>query len=249
MAEITPIPEYTDWLASSIRRYEALAKSIVAHRPEKGRIVEGIVKSALRAILPGRFSIGTGFAITSSGKTSPQLDVIIYDAWFNAPIILEGQTGLFPIECIYGFIEVKSVLNGDAIRTATDAIRTVRSLASEKQYVRYEARDIGGGRAVSKEIDVFHGLAPRSFVFAIRSEYASAEAIEAQLDPTNAHIHGLAVLENDWFIHQLPWAEPPSPNFVIKQGKAFALFCSMVLHSIQSMQMMPASMRQYLKIE
>jgi Domain of unknown function (DUF6602)/Resolvase, N terminal domain len=103
------VPEYTEWLASSISRYEALAKSIVAHRGEKGRIVEGVVKSALRAILPGRFSIGTGFAITSSGKTSPQLDLVIYDALLNAPIILEGGIGLFPIECIYGFVAVKSV--------------------------------------------------------------------------------------------------------------------------------------------
>ena len=57
---------YSAWLESSISSYEALAKELVGHRAEKGRIVEGVVKAALRTVLPGKFSIGTGFAITAS---------------------------------------------------------------------------------------------------------------------------------------------------------------------------------------
>ena len=110
-----PTTEYATWLAASLANYERLARHLIKHRAEKGRIVESVVKSALRGILPGRFSIGTGFAITESGQTSSQLDLVIYDGLFNSPIILEGGTGLFPIECVYGFVEVKSLLNGDEI--------------------------------------------------------------------------------------------------------------------------------------
>ena len=117
------VPQYTAWLESSMSSYEVLAKSLVQQRAEKGRIVEAVVKTALRAILPGRFSIGTGFAITASGKTSSQLDLVIYDGYTNAPIILEGGTGIFPIECIYGFVEVKSVLNGKAIDDTDESDR------------------------------------------------------------------------------------------------------------------------------
>ena len=113
------ISEYTAWLASSLSNYETLAKTLIKHRAEKGRIVESVVKSALRAILPERFSIGTGFAITASGRSSSQLDLVIYDGFSNSPIILEGGTGLFPIECIYGFVEVKSVLDSAAIDNST----------------------------------------------------------------------------------------------------------------------------------
>jgi len=74
---------YAEWMQSSLLHYEKLAKSLVQHKAEKGRIVEGVVKSALSTILPKRFSIGTGFAITSSGKTSSQLDIIIYDGLNN----------------------------------------------------------------------------------------------------------------------------------------------------------------------
>ena len=77
--------EYMEWLSSSISRYEELAKQAIAHHGENGRIVESVLKSALRAVLPHRFSIGTGFAITSSGRVSSQLDIIIYDNLFNAP--------------------------------------------------------------------------------------------------------------------------------------------------------------------
>src|SRR5262245_17316602 len=92
--------EYTEWLGSSLSRYEALAKSLVVHKAEKGRIVESVVKEALRSILPGRYSLGTGFIVTSSGQSSPQTDIIIYDGLDNKPVILEGGTGLFPIESV-----------------------------------------------------------------------------------------------------------------------------------------------------
>jgi hypothetical protein len=252
MTQNAAVPEYTEWLASSIRRFEALAKSIVAQKPEKGRIVEGVVKSALRAILPGRFSLGTGFAITSSGKISPQLDVIIYDAILNAPVILEGHTGLFPIECIYGFVEVKSILERAGIENAAETIRTIRDFGSEKRYVKYESKDIGDGKRVTDEKEIEgKPLPPRAFIFSVNSKYESADAIEAALKEITlakrAHVHGLVVLEKDWLFRQLVYKD--SPTFSVIRTQAFAHFCGAVLHSIQSMQMFPASMRRYLNLQ
>src|SRR5262249_44421219 len=160
-----------------------------------GRIVESVVKSALRGILPGRFSIGTGFAITASGKTSPQLDLIIYDGFFNAPIILEGGIGLFPIECVYGFIEVKSVLDGEAIDGFTKTVSIVRALADEKRFVGYNAIKIGEGKEVSHEVELEGAVAPRSFMFAINTAYAGISNLESALrdctEKYDAHVHGL----------------------------------------------------------
>lgn len=147
------VVSYTGWLAASLARYEALAKSLVAHKPEKGRVVEGVVKGALRNMLPGRFSIGTGFAVTASGRASPQLDIVIYDGLTNAPIILEGGTGLFPIECIFAFIEVKSTLNLTEINKATQAIKIVRDLASEKRFAGYVLKDDDEGNKVAKAVE------------------------------------------------------------------------------------------------
>lgn len=242
------ISDYMAWLSSSISRYEGLAKSLVRHRSEKGRIIEGVVKSALRVILPGRFSIGTGFAITASGKISSQLDLVIYDGLGNAPIILEGGTGLFPVECIYGFVEVKSVLNGAAIDDAAKAIGTIRDFAKEKQYVAYGCHDDGAGKSVVGEYTFSNQLSPRSFVFSINSKYRDIDAAEARFKKSvakyGAHLHGLAVMERDWFISQTPHRDPP--EFVHCNGQSFATFCAMVLNSIQSIEMHPAAMGRYL---
>ena len=244
------VSEYTGWLRSLISSYEALGKTLVAHRAEKGRIVEAVVKTALRAILPGRFSIGTGFAITASGKTSPQLDLVIYDAMFNAPIILEGGTGLFPIECIYGFVEVKSSLDGNEIEAATKAIGIIRSFADEKRYAVYEARKNERNNPVSVQLEVPVRLAPRSFLFAINSDYGDIDSVAARLKQATvknaAHLHGLAVMEPEWFLAQTAYTDPP--EFVHHKGQSLAWFCASVLDNIQSMPMSPASMSRYLSL-
>ena len=183
-----------------------LARTLVKQRAEKGRIVENVVKSALRGILPGRFSIGTGFAINALGHINRQLDIVIYDGHFYSPIILEGGIGIFPIECVYAFVEVKSLLNGQEIEKFTETVRDVRDLASDKRYVTYGTRDDGKGNEVVDEKEVKSTLPPRSFLFAINSNYANIDNVEAALkkytEINGAHIHGVTVLENDWFIAQ-----------------------------------------------
>ena len=243
-----PVTEYAAWLSSSLSSYEALAKALIKHRAEKGRVVESVVKSALRSILPGRFSIGTGFAITSSGRSSSQLDLVVYDGLYNSPIILEGGTGLFPIECIYGFVEVKSVLDRGAVSDATKAIGGVRQLATEKRYVDYGKHDDGTGKTVVGEFEFKDRLPPRAFVFAINSTYADILTVKAALGEltkeNGAHIHGLAVMDKEWFIRQVPFRDPH--EFTCREGGALQAFCAAVLASIQSISMRPASMRRYL---
>jgi hypothetical protein len=252
------ISEYTDWLRSSLLRYEELAKCLVEHRGEKGRIVEAVIKTALRSILPERFSIGTGFAITRSGETSSQLDLVIYDAMFNAPVILESGIGLFPIECIYGFMEVKTSLSHAALDAATEAIATVRRFRHEKWYVGYERTEIEPGKPVSEPKPVAMNLAPRSFLIAIKSEIGSIDAVEkhlreatltfkARTPPAESFVHGLAVLEKDWFLSQRPRFDEP-PEFIRKEDASLARFCACVLDAIQSIEMRPAAMSDYLGV-
>jgi hypothetical protein len=242
------VTEYTAWLQNSVSSYEALAKSLVKHKAEKGRIVEGVVKTALRAILPGRFSIGTGFAINSGGVASSQLDLVIYDAVYNAPIVLEGGTGLFPIECIYGHVEVKSRLNRAEIGSITKAIGNVRKIALDKRYAHYVSQDNGSGKTVAVEQEILTKLAPKAFVVAMISAYGSISSLEAtlreQTELNGAHIHGLAVLDKDWFFTQQPYKNPH--QFSRREEHALAAFCAAVLANVQSMSMGPASMRRYL---
>jgi hypothetical protein len=245
------VTEYTQWLQNSVSSYEALAKTLVKHKAEKGRIVEGVVKTALRAILPGRFSIGSGFAINSIGEASSQLDLVIYDAVYNAPIVLEGGTGLFPIECIYGLVEVKSRLDRAEIDSITKAIGAIRKMALDKRYARYGSQKNSKGKSVAVEIEVPNKLPPRAFVVAINADYNAIESMETALreltKSNGAHIHGMAILEKDWFVSQRVYKDPR--EFDWRQSHALAAFCAAVLASIQSMSMGPASMRRYLGLQ
>jgi hypothetical protein len=238
--------DYTAWLATYLSNYETLARTLVKHAAEKGRIVESVVKSALRGILPGRFSIGTGFAITASGRTSPQLDLVIYDGYLNSPIILEGGTGLFPIECVYGFVEVKSKLDGQEIDKFTKTVKSVRDLADEKRFVAYATRENEEGKEVAHEVELEGAAPPRSFMFAINSAYSDILNVESALkesaEKNGAHVHGLAVLDKDWFFHQVATFGKKPYEFVRRDNQSLANFCGSVLSSIQSMSMHPASM-------
>lgn len=237
--------EYYEWLAASVGRYETLAKTLVEHKPEKGRIVEGIVKASLRAILPSRYSLGTGFVITAGGDTSPQLDVVIYDAFENAPIILEAGVGVFPIECVYGFVEVKSKLDSDGIESAAKAIAQVRSYASQKTYEGYAVN--GGEEPVSIPMRLGNDLPPRSYLFALRTSLSEAKlmkSLEEQAQAHDAHFHALAVMDPNFFAAQRPYKRPL--EFVTATDKAMARFGSSVLHGVQSFPMSPASMSKYL---
>lgn len=237
---------YYEWLAASIGQYEVLSRSLVQHRAEKGRVVEGVVKAALRSILPGRFSLGTGFVVAASQPASPQLDVIVYDALHNAPIILEGGVGLFPVECVYAVIEVKSALDKGEITRTTKMISKVRNLACEKRYEAYA----GAGetdRPVSIALAIHDSLPPRSYVFALRSKLSNEkllETLQQQATENDAHIHGLAVIEGDLFASQRPYTKPC--EFEASTGNVMTRFGACVLQGVQSFPMGPAAMSQYL---
>ncbi len=246
-APLTPAREYVEWLSETMAKYEKLAKALVEHNAEKGRIVESALKTALRTMLPARYKLGTGFVITATGRSSPQLDIVIYDDLENAPIIMEGGVGLFPVECVYGFIEVKSDLTASGIAKAAEDVSKVRALASDKIYVGYETHEPTPGKPEVRGLSIPSNLPPRSFIFALRSAMSYASCLQAVQDETTkceAHIHGLAVLNKEWLLRQRAWTIPY--RFDSVEGQTFARFADNVLRCVQSFPMQPAEMTRYL---
>ena len=66
--------------ASARRMREDLTEPLVRHPGELGSGREEIIREFLRACLPKRFEISTGFAFDSKGNVSKQLDIIISNA-------------------------------------------------------------------------------------------------------------------------------------------------------------------------
>ncbi len=82
------------------------------HQGEKGGIRERRVADFLSSILPKKYGIGTGHIVDSQETPiiSHQTDIVIYDAIDGITLPVDDYYSLFPCECVYAAIEVKSKL-------------------------------------------------------------------------------------------------------------------------------------------
>lgn len=210
----------------------------IHHNAEKGRQNETHFVSMLRRYLPQRFGIGTGFiaSVNPDQHRSPQCDVIIYDAVNNTPLYTSPAFSVFPIEMVYGVIEIKTTLNGAELASSLKNCDKIRKMA--KQYVehdkpvsvhafRYADADAGCEVELYKsyqrsqmingkpEATVFyHPLAPRFFIFAYNGWVGADTLLTNFKDKTqehpDAHVHGLCVLNGDggFYTRHIPHKTP-----------------------------------------
>ena len=109
----------------SLRRLRVEAEffsRLTDHNPELGRLNETHLVKLLRAYLPPKIGIGTGFiaSVGDSPRQSPQCDIVLYDALNNAPLYQSDTWSIYPIEMIYGVIEVKTTLNKRELKDALE---------------------------------------------------------------------------------------------------------------------------------
>jgi hypothetical protein len=110
-------------LLQSAQRYW---KETLEHPGEKGRVSEFVVRDVFEAILPRRYSIGTGFVVTTRSigtalRLSPQQDLVVFDHIDNPARLSRDNFGLFPIEGVYATVEVKEKLTAAADPSADSA--------------------------------------------------------------------------------------------------------------------------------
>ncbi len=218
----------------------------------------------LRKILPNRFGVSTGFIVCSNPnqKVSSQTDVIICDQFYNAPIYRELAGEVHPIETVCAIVEVKGTLSKyrrkdgktDIARTL-EAITTVRRLAEHKSYVEYvpvlkQGNNKLGAVVGQKKKRI--PLPPRAFLFAYgKKGWKDLNAFENELRSElkkypEAHIHGVAILKNNWFVHQEAHAKE-SPTLHVYDDNCLLRFTNALLHCVQSMPMLQMDIDEYHK--
>ena len=175
-------------------------KSAISHPGEKGRVFEHVTRGMLRPFLPKRFALGTGFIVSADGTQSHQTDIVIYDELMNTPMFLSGEVGVFPIECVYAAIEVKSWVDREAVRKSPEAIGVMRDLRNSKTFRLATMH----GDLVSVNVPV----APRSYFFAFdaKNGVSLASLVEDVKEFSTDHgavFHGIYVQEQDWLVRQV----------------------------------------------
>ncbi len=177
----TPLHK-TDKKEIIIQYYEGLAKqfagevekiSILEHKGEKGAELETLIKNILRGFLPARFSLGKGFVFDSEGNKSKQCDIIIYDNHQNPKILSLEQNGLFPVELVYGVVEVKGYFGKKEIKDSIDKIKSVKNLVSKSPKIAF----LTVNEKNLVETKIFQSIRPAGFIWGITSSTDNLDTV------------------------------------------------------------------------
>lgn len=185
----------------------------ISHPGEKGRTLELEVLKLLRDLLPSEYGLSSGFIVyhTNEGpKLSKQLDVIIYDAIRCGPIVRLLSCDVFPLEAVYGYVEVKAALKSSTDNADKSASNSIETCLAENKILRgmidrkftYPATKISSG-LVSHE-----WMRIRSYVFAFSIEGSIAgfpakfaqriANVSKKLGPPT-HLHGIFIANYYYF--------------------------------------------------
>ena len=103
--------------------------SQVQHRGAKGRMREKlIVSDYLQKYLPGNIGVSNGEIVSTEGQVSPEQDIIFYERNSSPFLLAEEGFQVFPIECVYGVLEVKSHLDKSSLTEAVAGIHRVKMM-------------------------------------------------------------------------------------------------------------------------
>ncbi|HUT33058.1 MAG TPA: DUF6602 domain-containing protein [Planctomycetota bacterium] len=117
-------------------RFRALSRELRAqiesvsggrHPADKGGRREAIVRAFLRRLLPDRYRLARGEVYAESQESSPQVDILVYDA--AAPVLLDAEDSVVvAAESVYAAIELKPLLRRGELAEAVDSLRQVKAL-------------------------------------------------------------------------------------------------------------------------
>ncbi|MDO9528417.1 MAG: hypothetical protein Q7J27_04565, partial [Syntrophales bacterium] len=194
-----------------------------------GEVNENYFIDVLRKYLPDRYAVDTGIVLDSTGETSDQIDVIVYDNQYT-PTLLDQQNHRFvPAEAVYAAFEVKPTINKPYLDYAGEKAKSIRRLVRTTVPIihaggEYPAKPpfpIVSG-IIASEIDWAEGFQAEAF----RRAHKSLTGIK-QLDC------GLAVSGNVFDTYGGTIEVGPS-------SQALAYFLFRLLQKLQSLGTVPA---------
>lgn len=100
----------------------------IYHPTAKGNESEMNWIGLLRAYLPERYTVDSGFVVDYKGNISEQIDIIIYDRHFT-PFIFRGENVVYiPAEGVYAVFEVKPHFDKKNYDYAVKKLKSVKAL-------------------------------------------------------------------------------------------------------------------------
>jgi hypothetical protein len=232
----TDVRNYYAALQEQFRLQSSILTDVLPHSGERGRNNEERFREFLGRVLPKKYSIGTGFVVCSepSVPVSSQTDIVLFDEFHNSPLHRELASHVYPVEIVYATIEVKGRLEKRDLEKTFRDIGKLRSLGQHRYYVKYGAvakSEASPEKRVVGQAEIRSQVPPRAFLFAYeqtgwQSLADLAEDLRAAHSEHPAHIHGLAVLDSDWYVTQEAFAEN-APQYQCAEGNALLIITSL----------------------
>jgi hypothetical protein len=161
-------------VAESLGRVLALARSLsgLDHPGVKGLLREGLIESFFEPLLVPSYRAGTGVIIDSKGVQSGQCDVVIWDDSIFRPIIMTRGAGLFPVESVVAVIEIKSVVDREAVRQALQMGKDLKLMSFMRPSTPEHPNDFWGAAEPN--------LLPLNILFGFSSDISGCEGERAR---------------------------------------------------------------------
>lgn len=105
-----------------------LSRQSVTHSGVRGEVNENRFIDVLRRYLPRRYAVDTGIVLDSLGRTSEQIDVIVYDNQYTPTLLDQENHRFVPAEAVYAVFEVKPTVDKIYLQYAADKAVSVRKL-------------------------------------------------------------------------------------------------------------------------
>ena len=248
------IRNYYSALQEQFKLQSRVLTDVLPHAGERGRNDEERFREFLTRILPRKFSVGSGFVVCSETSVPPssQTDVVLFDEFHNSPLHRELTAHIYPVEIVYGTVEVKGRLEKRELPKIVDDIAKIRALGKHRYYMAYgsvQKPNSQPGAFVVGHAEIHTEIPPRAFVFAYEQKGWSSlndflDSLTEANQAASAHIHGLAVLDSDWYVTQEAFAEDP-PKYLATEGDALLHFMNGMLYSMGSVSMTQMSINRY----
>lgn len=105
-----------------------LAAASVTHDGKFGEVTERHFITILRRYLPFRYQVDSAIVIDNRGRTSDQIDVVIYDRHFTPTLLDQEDHRYVPAEAVHAVFELKPTINKKFLSYAADKAASVRTL-------------------------------------------------------------------------------------------------------------------------
>jgi len=103
--------------------------SEIKHRGSKGRVREfEIVNEYLSKYIPGNIGVANGELISKDDQVSSEVDIVLFEKNSTPYLLKKEGYQVFPIECVYGMIEVKSQLDKNQLEDSFKKIHKIKKM-------------------------------------------------------------------------------------------------------------------------